>query len=87
MGSDAHRGADALHDDRYSRERPEPLGGGLCQGADNYEVRATKAIEADTYLSSMMPHMHVRGKSSRYTVVYPDGRREVALWVPSCDFN
>ena len=35
----------------------------------------------------MMPHMHVRGKSARYTIVYPDGRREVALWVPSYDFN
>ena len=53
----------------------------------NYEVRATKTIKADTYLSNMMPHMHVRGKSARYTIVYPDGRREVALWVPNYDFN
>ena len=53
----------------------------------NFEVRAAKTIEADTYLSNMMPHMHVRGKSARYTIVYPDGRREVALWVPEYDFN
>ena len=59
----------------------------IAPGSDNHEVRATTTFEKGTYLSSMMPHMHVRGKSARYTIVYPDGRREVALWVPSYDFN
>ena len=63
------------------------LGFRIAPGADNHEVRATTTFEKGTYLSSMMPHMHVRGKSARYTIVYPDGRREVALWVPSYDFN
>jgi hypothetical protein len=35
----------------------------------------------------MMPHMHVRGKDMTYTLVYPDGRTEVALNVPRYDFN
>ena len=56
-------------------------------GAGNYAVRATEVIKEDTYLSTMMPHMHVRGKSAEYTVVHPDGRREVALRVPAYDFN
>ena len=31
--------------------------------------------------------MHVRGKSFRYTAVYPDGNREVLLDIPKYDFN
>ncbi len=52
-----------------------------------YAVIASREIEEDTYLANMMPHMHVRGKSAKYTVIYPDGREEVALWVPNYDFN
>ena len=53
----------------------------------NYEVRASRTIDEDTYLASMMPHMHVRGKSAKYVVRYPDGEEQVALWVPDYDFN
>ena len=56
-------------------------------GNADYVVKASRTIEEDTYLANMMPHMHVRGKSARYTVKYPDGREEVALWVPNYDFN
>ncbi len=38
-------------------------------------------------LLSMSPHMHLRGKSFRYTAVYPDGKREVILDIPQYDFN
>ena len=38
-------------------------------------------------LLSLSPHMHVRGKSFRYTLVYPDKRREILLDVPNYDFN
>ena len=53
----------------------------------NYEVRARQAISRDTYLTHMMPHMHVRGKDTKFTVIYPDGHQIVALWVPKYDFN
>ena len=56
-------------------------------GNPAYEVRATQEIEEPAYLTNMMPHMHVRGKSAKYIVRYPDGTEEVALWVPSYDFN
>ena len=56
-------------------------------GNANYAVTASREIQEDTYLTNMMPHMHVRGKSAKYTVKYPDGREEVALWVPNYDFN
>src|SRR5690606_13749764 len=44
-------------------------------------------FEEDTYLLSMGPHMHYRGKSVKMELEYPDGRREVLLWVPNYDFN
>lgn len=56
-------------------------------GNPAYEVRATQEFDEPAYLTNMMPHMHVRGKSAKYIVRYPDGTEEVALWVPSYDFN
>ncbi len=56
-------------------------------GNADYAVIARETIEKDTYLANMMLHMHVRGKSAKYTVIRPDGSREVALWVPNYDFN
>lgn len=38
-------------------------------------------------LLSLSPHMHVRGKSFRYTAIFPDGKKQVLLDVPNYDFN
>jgi hypothetical protein len=56
-------------------------------GDPNSEVVARQTINRDTYLNTMYPHMHVRGKDVSYTIVYPDGREEVVLSVPKYDFN
>jgi hypothetical protein len=56
-------------------------------GDPNYEVTGTLTFDRDTYLSTMYPHMHVRGKDATYAIVYPDGREEVVLRVPKYDFN
>ena len=56
-------------------------------GHPNYEVNNTYEIEEDIYLLSMGPHMHYRGKAMRYELEFPDGEREVLLWVPDYDFN
>jgi hypothetical protein len=41
----------------------------------------------DMYITSLTPHMHLRGKSMRFDVTYPDGRTETLLNVPQYDFN
>ncbi len=41
----------------------------------------------DVELVFMMPHMHYRGKDAKWTLEYPDGRKEVMLNVPHYDFN
>ena len=38
-------------------------------------------------LLSMSPHMHVRGKSFRYTAIFPNGKKQILLDVPRYDFN
>ncbi|HHK42457.1 MAG TPA: alkyl hydroperoxide reductase, partial [Planctomycetaceae bacterium] len=56
--------------------------------AADYEVAAVpRSIPTDARLLSFMPHMHLRGKSFRYDVEFPDGRRRCVLQIPSYDFN
>ena len=55
--------------------------------ADDHEVKASYRFPQNSRLISLMPHMHLRGKSFRYEAVFPDGRREVLLDVPGYDFN
>jgi hypothetical protein len=56
-------------------------------GAPNHEVRSTTTFSEDVHLVSMTPHMHFRGKSFKYTAVFPDGTTETLLQVPNYDFN
>jgi hypothetical protein len=56
-------------------------------GAANHQVTGTRVFADDVLLTSMMPHMHVRGKSMTYIAHYPDGRSETLLHVPQYDFN
>lgn len=41
----------------------------------------------DSYLSTLTPHMHLRGKTIKYTAVFPDGSERMLLNVPKYDFN
>ena len=57
-------------------------------GDANYRVSALLPEELpDCRLITMAPHMHLRGKSFRYTAAYPDGKKEILLDVPAYDFN
>ena len=56
-------------------------------GDPNAEVKAVAEIRQDTIMTSLTPHMHVRGKDMTYTAFYPDGTSEVLLSVPKYDFN
>ena len=48
---------------------------------------AVKKFEEDVTIFSMLPHMHYRGKSMRFTMKYPDGSEEMLLSVPAYNFN
>lgn len=55
--------------------------------AGDHEVRGVNTLAQDTLLTSLTPHMHVRGKDMTYIAHYPDGRDETLLRVPRYDFN
>jgi peroxiredoxin len=56
-------------------------------GEANHKVESATTFPQETLLINMLPHMHLRGKSFEYRVVYPDGKRETLLSVPRYDFN
>lgn len=57
-------------------------------GDPNHEVQATSPrTPPGATLLSFSPHMHVRGKSYRYDLQLPDGKRETILDIPAYDFN
>ena len=53
----------------------------------NYEAKSTWTAKQDVELVALMPHMHLRGKDFKYTVVSPDGKEQVILSAPRYDFN
>ncbi len=52
-----------------------------------HEQRAYHEFAADALLYSVLPHSHYRGRSSTFSLIYPDGREELLLSVPNYDFN
>jgi mono/diheme cytochrome c family protein len=56
-------------------------------GAERHKVTACWTPKQDIRLTSAIPHMHVRGTSMEYKVIYPDGRSEVILNVPDYSFS
>jgi mono/diheme cytochrome c family protein len=80
----------------YAKEPPARLAAGgmalnprfvIPANDGNYEVTATQVLQKDTVLTSLTPHMHVRGKDMKYIAHYPDGKSETLLSVPKYDFN
>jgi hypothetical protein len=59
----------------------------LPPGVADLEVRAEYTLLEDGCLLSLTPHMHYRGRDFRYEAVFPDGRRDVLLFVPHYDYN
>jgi hypothetical protein len=56
-------------------------------GDANVEVTECHTFKQDMYVTSLTPHMHLRGKDARFEVTYPDGRKETLLFVPHYNFN
>jgi mono/diheme cytochrome c family protein len=80
----------------FAKEPPRKMvAGGMAlnfrlripSGAPNHEVTATHTFADDAVLTSMTPHMHVRGKDMKYVAHYPDGTSETLLFVPKYHFD
>jgi len=56
-------------------------------GADNQPVEQWFQFPEDSQLLGFMPHLHLRGKDFKYSVIYPDGKQDILLSIPRYDFN
>jgi cytochrome c553 len=54
---------------------------------ENWSLIGITPVTEPITLYAMSPHMHLRGKSLRWVIVYPDGREQTILDVPKFDFN
>ncbi|MBK7598472.1 MAG: hypothetical protein IPJ07_08070 [Acidobacteria bacterium] len=54
---------------------------------DNWEISGEVTLKEAITLYAFAPHMHLRGKDIKYTLIWPDGRQQVLLDVPKFDFN
>ncbi len=56
-------------------------------GVAEHEEAAYFQFQRDAVIYSLFPHAHYRGRSSEFSLRYPDGREELVLSVPNYDFN
>ena len=56
-------------------------------GAADHREDGVYLFARDSLITSLLPHMHNRGKSMKYTLVRPDGSEEILLDVPKYDYN
>jgi mono/diheme cytochrome c family protein len=56
-------------------------------GDPGYEVRASYVLEDDCHITSLMPHMHLRGKDFQFRLMLANGDSKILLAVPRYDFN
>ncbi len=55
--------------------------------AADHRVDAEAMIPRDATIYSFTPHMHYRGKSMDFFLIYPDGRELLACSIPRYDFD
>lgn len=56
-------------------------------GDPDHVVTSCHTFNKEIAVTSLTPHMHLRGKAMRYIAHYPDGRTQTLLYVPAYDFN
>jgi thiol-disulfide isomerase/thioredoxin len=68
----------------YALGKPDIL---IHAGDPNHVESASLTVPADVTLTTLMPHLHVRGKSFEFFIERPGGTKEPLLFVPKWDFN
>jgi cytochrome c553 len=54
---------------------------------ESWSLTGITPVTEDITLYAMSPHMHLRGKSLKWVITYPDGHEQTILNVPKFDFN
>ena len=56
-------------------------------GDSDHPVSECHTFDKDILLTSLTPHMHLRGKAMRIMADLPNGEKQTLLYVPAYDFN
>jgi len=56
-------------------------------GDPDYVLNASVTLHSQATLISLLPHMHLRGKSFEFRVTFPDGRTETLVRVPHYSYS
>ncbi len=56
-------------------------------GDPDHSVSECHTFDKNVLITSLTPHMHLRGKSMQIVADLPDGRKEALLSVPEYQFN
>ena len=56
-------------------------------GEKHYELVNYRRFRTDALITGFGAHMHLRGKSFKIGLIYPDGRKELLFDLPRFDFN
>jgi hypothetical protein len=56
-------------------------------GEPDFRIEARVKLYRESTLVSLLPHMHLRGKSFEFRAIYPNGQKETLLSVPRYDFD
>jgi hypothetical protein len=59
----------------------------LPAGDTDHEVTECHTFDKNVLITSLTPHMHLRGKAMQIFADLPDGRRQILLSVPDYEFN
>jgi hypothetical protein len=59
----------------------------LPAGDSDHAVSECHTFDKDVLITSLTPHMHLRGKSMQILAELPDGRKQTLLSVPEYQFN
>jgi hypothetical protein len=74
--------------ERELTSRPAPqMDLNIPPGVDESRESAIYGFSKPATLYTLMPHMHLRGKSMRFELLLPNGQRQLLLNVPRYDFN
>jgi hypothetical protein len=59
----------------------------IPQGDPDFILNSSVTLHRQATLISLLPHMHLRGKSFEFRVTFPDGRTETLLRVPHYSYS
>ena len=74
-------------DSSWLREEPAGIPFTLRASDSGIPVDSKLVIDRRVRLVSLLPHMHLRGKSFEFRAVFPDGRAETLLSVPHYSYD